>query len=242
MDKKLLIGVSICAVVLLVLGSLSNVVGYQSVESSVNDSPLISIRTNKATKNENNRAYTSNYLGKSFRTLSFASRENKTALIQMFVDRIRTMDDNTFNRFIDYTLDQITHKDNFEFVNAEEFIKRMRQIRESTQDFTLYKDSNIDDMTIFRHWISTWFPGYLLFMVFWVIINFLNSQIPDWYPGYLLLVLFGVIIYTFLTWLIPDWYIGYFLIALFWALLAFLVWLDENGWRLESFVETVSME
>ena len=34
MDKKPLIGVSICAVVLLVMGSLSNVVGYQSVQSS----------------------------------------------------------------------------------------------------------------------------------------------------------------------------------------------------------------
>jgi hypothetical protein len=34
MNKKPLIGVSICAVVLLVLGSLSNVVGYQSVQTS----------------------------------------------------------------------------------------------------------------------------------------------------------------------------------------------------------------
>jgi len=34
MDKKPLIGVSICAVVLLILGSLSNVVGYQTVQSS----------------------------------------------------------------------------------------------------------------------------------------------------------------------------------------------------------------
>jgi hypothetical protein len=34
MDKKLLIGVSILAVVLCILGSLSNVVGYQSVQSS----------------------------------------------------------------------------------------------------------------------------------------------------------------------------------------------------------------
>jgi hypothetical protein len=34
MDKYPLIGVSICAVVLLVLGSLSNVVGYQAVQSS----------------------------------------------------------------------------------------------------------------------------------------------------------------------------------------------------------------
>ena len=34
MDKKPLIGVSICAVVLLVLASLSNVVGYQTLQSS----------------------------------------------------------------------------------------------------------------------------------------------------------------------------------------------------------------
>ncbi len=34
MDKKPLIGVSICAMVLLVMGSLSNVVGYQSVQTS----------------------------------------------------------------------------------------------------------------------------------------------------------------------------------------------------------------
>ncbi len=34
MDKKSLIGVSICIVVLLVMGSLSNVVGYQSVQTS----------------------------------------------------------------------------------------------------------------------------------------------------------------------------------------------------------------
>ena len=34
MDKKPLIGISVCAVVLLVLGSLSNVVGYQTVQTS----------------------------------------------------------------------------------------------------------------------------------------------------------------------------------------------------------------
>src|SRR5512139_3021248 len=34
MDKKPLICVSICAVILLVLGSLTNVVGYQTVQSS----------------------------------------------------------------------------------------------------------------------------------------------------------------------------------------------------------------
>jgi hypothetical protein len=40
MDKKPLIGVSICAVVLLVLGSLTNVVGYQSVKLTENHAPI----------------------------------------------------------------------------------------------------------------------------------------------------------------------------------------------------------
>jgi hypothetical protein len=48
MDKKPLIGVNILAVVLLVMGSLSNVVGYQSVKSmTVKDSPLFATRTQK---------------------------------------------------------------------------------------------------------------------------------------------------------------------------------------------------
>jgi len=34
MQKRLLIGVSICAVVIFILGSLTNVVGYQTVQSS----------------------------------------------------------------------------------------------------------------------------------------------------------------------------------------------------------------
>ncbi len=48
MDKKPLIVVSICVVVLLVLGSLSNVVGYQSVKSTIQpDSPSSAVDTSE---------------------------------------------------------------------------------------------------------------------------------------------------------------------------------------------------
>ena len=64
MDKKPLIGVSICAVVILVLGSLSNEVVYQSEKSTnVNDSPLFTTRTQRAT-NQHQNIITSQYLGK----------------------------------------------------------------------------------------------------------------------------------------------------------------------------------
>jgi len=62
MDKKPLIGVSICAVVLLVLGSLSNVVGYQSVKSTVTDSPLFRVKIQRFLHNQPNKI-TYRYLG-----------------------------------------------------------------------------------------------------------------------------------------------------------------------------------
>jgi hypothetical protein len=43
MKKKLLMSLCICAVVLLVIASLTNVVGYQSVKATVNDSLLVPI-------------------------------------------------------------------------------------------------------------------------------------------------------------------------------------------------------
>ena len=63
MDKKPLIVVSLCAVVLLVLGSLSNVIGYQSLISlGQNDSPVFSVRTQKVIHHPRNLII-SHYLG-----------------------------------------------------------------------------------------------------------------------------------------------------------------------------------
>ncbi|MCJ7698445.1 MAG: hypothetical protein MUO73_08980 [Thermoplasmata archaeon] len=65
MNKYPLIGISIIAVVLLVLGSLTNVVGYQSVKSTVlSDSPLFSVRTKRAINQVGGDTLTFNYLGK----------------------------------------------------------------------------------------------------------------------------------------------------------------------------------
>jgi hypothetical protein len=63
MDKKPLIAVSICAVVLLVLGSLSIVVGYQSIDStSPSDSPLFCVKIQRFMRTQQN-TFISQYLG-----------------------------------------------------------------------------------------------------------------------------------------------------------------------------------
>ncbi|MBN1859887.1 MAG: hypothetical protein JW840_00340 [Candidatus Thermoplasmatota archaeon] len=63
MDKRPLIVVSLCAVVLLVLGSLSNVVGYQSIDStSLYDSPLFRVKIERFLHTQQNKI-TYRYLG-----------------------------------------------------------------------------------------------------------------------------------------------------------------------------------
>jgi len=99
--KYPLIGVSILAVILLVLGSLSNVVGYQAVNSTaVNDSPLFKTRTQRATEQQQN-ILTAQYLGKGKgKLLYFPMRDNKTEVLKNFFDSIKKMDDATFQRFL----------------------------------------------------------------------------------------------------------------------------------------------
>jgi hypothetical protein len=113
MDKKPLIVVSICAVVLLVLGSLSNVVGYQSITSATTaSSPLFMIRTQQATKQMKRETFTSNYIGKGKAILlQFPSPNNKTETLRKFERIMGSMSQKTFEQSIKLCVDKI-RKDN----------------------------------------------------------------------------------------------------------------------------------
>jgi len=155
MDKKSLTSVCICIIVLLVLGSLNNVVGYQSIQSSgVNDSPLFSVRTQRATNQQHNTIM-SQYLGKGQYTIPFPLRNNKTELIKKVIDRIRTMDDGTFNRFVDYFMSYIHQNNALNNVNAMEIIKELCQIRYNPKDIIIEKDPNSFNNTYPSNFIPT---------------------------------------------------------------------------------------
>jgi hypothetical protein len=142
MDKKSLTSVCICIIVLLVLGSLSNVVGYQSIQSSdINGSPLFSVRTQRAANQQQN-SITSQYLGKGQYTIPFPLRDNRTELIQKVIERISTMDDGTFNRFVDSFMRYIHQNNALNSVDAMEIIQELRQIRENPKDIIVEKDPN----------------------------------------------------------------------------------------------------
>jgi len=163
MDKRPLIVVSLCAVVLLVLGSLSNVVGYQSVKSTMNDSPLFATRTQRAINKENS-PLTSDYLGKEYHSLSIPLQDTNTELIQKLVDRIRTMDDITFKRFVSNSINKVKFKDNLQEIDIQVFINGLNQLRESTQNIMVYTDANDDRITWFNNFAPTicWLPGCVI--------------------------------------------------------------------------------
>jgi hypothetical protein len=129
-DKKPLIGVCICAVVLLVLGSLSNVVGYQSVKSTtVNDSPLFQTRTQRAINIDSKGLLTSEYLGKGKDTLLILIANDRALLYQKVIDGIRSMDETTFNNFVTMVIHQKNLVPKLKNINSQDIITGLTQLK-----------------------------------------------------------------------------------------------------------------
>jgi hypothetical protein len=170
MDKLPLIGVSLCAVILLALGSLSNVIGYQSVKSTaMNDSPLFQTRTQRAT-NQEHFIITSQYLGKEKDWIPFPLRDNKTSMIRKFKNQIGNMDDNTFRKFVKYAIRLLTQQGTVKYRDAKDIENGFHQLRENSEVYHGSTNLNIGNYT----WMSTpticWFPGCFLLFIFVVVL------------------------------------------------------------------------
>jgi len=98
MNKKILAIGSIIACIIILLASLSPVVGYNSARSSVGNSPLFTVRTNRAI-NEESVSLTCDYVGKG-NIFQIPARDSKTVQIQKMIDTIKSMDDKTFLKFV----------------------------------------------------------------------------------------------------------------------------------------------
>jgi len=137
MRKSPLIGVSIIAVVLLVLGSLTNVVGYQSVKSTtVNDSPLFQTRTQRATNQQQN-IVTSQYLGMGKEThIYLPDRDKRIESINIILNYIKRMDDKSLRRLaflIQYTLPQNNEIKEFDQAfDTEEIFQGLKELRHNS--------------------------------------------------------------------------------------------------------------
>jgi len=167
MNKKPLIGVSICAVILLVLGSFTNVVGYQSEKSTtMSESPLFSIRTQKATNKQQN-IFTSQYLGKGKGTLlQFPARVNRTELFQKAIEFISDMNDETFEKFTELFVSRIKQDDTITDINLDEIKEILRQSRAKHE---IVMNSFISEptyhATVLCPTLCNWFLGCIPFWI-----------------------------------------------------------------------------
>jgi hypothetical protein len=101
MNIKCVIG-SIIVVVAVIGISFTSVVGNKSIESDVNVSPLFNIRTNNAIGKENNNLNC--YYANKGKIISIPKRDDNVIIIQKIVDSIHTMDDETFEKYVNYII------------------------------------------------------------------------------------------------------------------------------------------
>jgi len=139
MKKKIIIG-SIIAVVILTLVSFSSVVGYSSVKSDLNiASPLFGVKNNKGD-------VSTNYIGKGEESnILLPTRNRNKVLIVRFVNRIKEMDDRTFEMVIEKIITPLKQKDDFQDINMEEIMLSLYQIRENPEKEKIFEFKDIDN-------------------------------------------------------------------------------------------------
>jgi phage-related protein len=189
MDKKPPIEVSICTVVLIVMVSLTNVVGYQSVKSTaVNESPLFSMRTQRAT-NQQQGILTSQYLGMGKgNLLQFPIRDNRTEQLKKAIDIINKMDDTEFERLTELCIQQSQEVNTLRNTNPNEIIRILRLMKTKPEIVInhLIKKNNQKFTLSDYYTICNWFPGcviaiilynipdilmFIIFFVFMIVLN-----------------------------------------------------------------------
>ncbi|UCF12212.1 MAG: hypothetical protein JSW06_09245 [Thermoplasmatales archaeon] len=139
MKKKILIG-SIGAVIILVLVSFTGVVGYQTTKSSTiaKASPLFKVRTNRAI-GEESKELTCDYFGKGS-TLPFPERNKKVIIVQRVIDRIRLMDDKTFERFISNIINHAQMNNRLNNIKPDIIREALYMFRNSNKPLPIFND------------------------------------------------------------------------------------------------------
>ena len=189
MDTKPLIMVSLCTVVLLVLGSLTNVVGYQSVKSTLNDSPLFNVRTQRATNQQQN-TITSQYVGIGRESyLQFPIRDNKIEQLEKVIDILSNMDDTTFARFTELCIQKARQNDILRDVSRYQIVQSLLLLKTNADAiiYTYTNRNNQDNPTSLPTYCGSdtmcggWYPGCwigLILVLIFLLFIFIPFVVP----------------------------------------------------------------
>ena len=125
-NKKIIIG-AVVVVVLILLTSFTSVAGERKTLSSLKNSPLFHIRTEKAIEKENTQQIERQFLQKGTKIpITFLPKTSEEQLIEEIVKTISIMDDETFNKFVNLVIQKLT-----EYNKIQE--EQIPQVKESLQ-------------------------------------------------------------------------------------------------------------
>jgi hypothetical protein len=174
MNKKLLAIGSIIACIILLVASLSPVVGYNSARSSVRDSPLFSVRTNRAI-NVDSEGLTCEYVGKG-ELIQVPTRNSNMVLIQKAINRFCLMDEPAFNRVTEIIINRAYQDERIENEDIDELKITLNLLRTNPEMVKYYiDDSRYTVVFCVKTSGDPWVPGCL----FWRIFDFILVTILD---------------------------------------------------------------
>ncbi|EMR75546.1 hypothetical protein MBGDF03_00362 [Thermoplasmatales archaeon SCGC AB-540-F20] len=158
LNKKILIG-SLVAVAILILVSFTGVVGYQTTKSSTiaKASPLFAVRSNRAIYEES-EDIVCDYVGKGIDSnIYIPIRDNKQLTVQRFIDLVRAMDDDNYNKFI---VQLVSHLEKQDIDNIDTIINLIKSIRSTKGNINVDNNANNGNYTWFENFSPThcWFP------------------------------------------------------------------------------------
>jgi len=175
LNNKILIG-SIIAITILIGVSFTSVVGYNSVESDIEASPLFNIRSSRAI-DEESKDLACEYVGKGeISILSISGLNENKELLQLVTDKIKCMDDKTFNRFLTMIINKIQYSNEYKSVNINEVITFLHRLRDKNE-ISIDNDTNNGNLTYNDTPTLCWFPGCIIIWIYVSILGFIFRSV-----------------------------------------------------------------
>jgi len=166
MNKKILIG-SVIAVCILIGVSFTSVVGYRSVTSDVKASPLFNIRSSRAIDEESGDL-SCEYVGKrNIINLIIPDRDVEIEVMRKVIEDIKTMDDETFNKFVSLIFSRIK-QNNIDDKKIIILFNHLRNYQDYKESLSLISWN--DPCTI-----DAWFPGCWIINIIITIISSIHA-------------------------------------------------------------------
>jgi len=173
MNRDLLVGGNITAIIIIVFASFTNVVGYDFVNPPLSsESPLFHIRMHHAISDNQEDMIISEYLGKGKNNSPMNFKRSYTfEYVYESITRIKLMDDETFRNFVRIIVRTISQQETKDPVDVNNVIYELYQLKFTSKTF----DGN-QAYTDERTWRVTptlcWFPGCGLILVPFFILVF----------------------------------------------------------------------